>query len=172
MTVIRDGPARLSELAGGTTEPRARPEPAASARGGPRLEQGAAAVEFVMLFPVLVLLFGVVVGGARAWLARGVVEQAAAAAARGVSQARTPAEARHAAGSLASAQAAVGGLRCERWLVEVDASALASAPGTPGEVTARVTCSVPLADVLVPGWPGVLKVHASATSVVDRYRGR
>lgn len=51
-----------------------------SARTGQR---GAAAVEFAMTVPVLVLLFGLVVGGARTWLARGSVEQAAAAAARG-----------------------------------------------------------------------------------------
>ena len=45
-------------------------------------------IEFVLLVPVLVLLFGVVVGGARVWLARGVAEQAAAAAAR--ARARRP----------------------------------------------------------------------------------
>ncbi|MGC3995205.1 MAG: TadE/TadG family type IV pilus assembly protein [Propionicimonas sp.] len=135
-------------------------------------ERGSAAVEFAMIVPVVVLLFGLVVGGARVWLARGVVEQAAAAAARGVSQARTPADARQAARDLASAQAAVDGLRCDRWVVEVDATALATAPGTPGAVSATVTCAVPLADVLVPGWPGSIDVRATSTSIVDRYRGR
>jgi Flp pilus assembly protein TadG len=125
-----------------------------------------------MVVPVLVLLFGLVVGGARTWLARGAVEQAAAAAARGVSQARTPGEAGRIARDLAAAQAAVGGLRCERWAVDVDAAALTAAPGQPGSVGAAVTCSVPLGDVLVPGWPGTLDVRATATAVVDRYRGR
>ncbi len=135
-------------------------------------QRGAAAVEFAMIVPVVVLLFGLVVGGARTWLARGAVEQAAAAAARGVSQARTPAEAGQAAADLARAQAATGGLRCSRWLVDVDASALASAPGRPGTVGVSVTCEVPLEDVLVPGWPGAVEVRASASAVVDTYRGR
>lgn len=135
-------------------------------------QRGAAALEFAMVVPVLVLLFGLVVGGARTWLARGAVEQAAAAAARGVSQARTPGEAERVARDLAAAQAAVGGLRCERWSVDVDAAALTRAAGEPGSVGASVTCAVPLADVLVPGWPGSLDVRATATAVVDRYRGR
>ncbi len=136
------------------------------------LQRGAAAVEFAMLVPVLVLLFGLVVGGARTWLARGAVEQAAAAAARGASQARTPGEAQHAATELARAQAAVGGLRCDRWAVDVEVGALAGAPGIPGEIRATVTCDVPLGDVLVPGWPGSVEVRATSAAVVDRYRGR
>lgn len=135
-------------------------------------QRGAAAVEFAVLVPVLVLLFGVVVGGARTWLARGAVEQAAGAAARGVSQARSPAEARRVAADFAAAQAAVGGLRCDRFTVVVDAGALATGPGRAGQVGATVTCAVPLGDLLVPGWPGAVEVTATASAIVDRYRGR
>ncbi len=145
---------------------------AASCRTRRGAEHGAAALEFAMVVPVIVLLFGLVVGGARIWLARGAVEQAAAAAARGASQARTPAEAEVVAGQLAQAQAGPSGLRCGRWMVEVDASVLASAPGRPGTVEASVTCAVALSDVLVPGWPGSVEVRATASAVVDTYRGR
>lgn len=135
-------------------------------------QRGAAALEFAMTVPVLVLLFGIVVGGARTWLARGAVEQAAAAAARGASLARTPGEAQRLGGDLALAQAALGGLRCDRWGVDVDAAALGRSAGRAGEVSATVTCAVPLGDVLVPGWPGSVEVRTVATAVVDRYRGR
>jgi Flp pilus assembly protein TadG len=135
-------------------------------------QRGSVSVEFAMLVPVLVLLVGLVVGGARAWLARGVVEQAASAAARGISQVRAPEDAVGTARELAAAQAAVGGLRCQALVVTADAGALARPPGTPGSVRATVRCDVPLADVLVPGWPGVLPVEATAESVVDRFRGR
>jgi len=135
-------------------------------------QRGAASVEFAMIVPVLVLLVGLVVGGARTWLARGVVEQAAGAAVRGMSQARGQAEAVRTARDLALAQATAGGVRCERLVVDVDASALSTAPGTRASVRARVRCDVPLGDVLVPGWPGVIGVEASAETVLDTYRGR
>jgi Flp pilus assembly protein TadG len=129
-------------------------------------------VEFAMIVPVLVLLVGLLVGGARTWLARGVVEQAAGAAVRGMSQARGQGEAVRTAQELAIAQAAAGGVRCERLFVDVDASGFAIAPGTPATVTARVHCDVPLGDILVPGWPGVIGVEATAETVLDTYRGR
>jgi len=135
-------------------------------------QRGAVSVEFAMVVPVLVLLAGLLVGGARTWLARGVVEQAAGAAVRGMSQARTQPEAARAARDLAVAQAAAGGLRCERIIVETDATALAQPPGLPGKVTATVGCDVPLGDLLVPGWPGVVRVAARAEATLDRYRGR
>jgi Flp pilus assembly protein TadG len=135
-------------------------------------QRGAASVEFAMLVPVLVLLAGLVVGGARTWLARGMVEQAAGAAVRGMSQSRSEAEANRSAKDLALAQAAAGGLRCASLVVDTDATALGRPPGAPGKVRATVRCDVPLGDVLVPGWPGVIRVEATAETALDRYRGR
>ncbi|MGC3955232.1 MAG: pilus assembly protein [Propionicimonas sp.] len=135
-------------------------------------ERGAAAVELALIVPVLVLLFGIVVGGARVWLARTGVEQLAAGAARAGSLARTPSEAVAAAESLVREQATAEGLRCVELGVDVAAGALASPPGTPARIEVRVTCAVELSDVIVPGWPGRLTVAAQAWSVVDTYRGR
>ena len=130
------------------------------------------AVEFALLVPVLVLLFGLVVGGARVWLARGATDQAAAAAARGASVERSVVDAERAGRELAQAQVAASGLRCGRLAVTVRAAALGQVVGTPGRVETAVTCSVPMADLLVPGWPGAIDVTGRASAVVDRYRGR
>lgn len=135
-------------------------------------ERGAAAVELALIVPVLVLLLGVVVGGARVWLARTTVEQLAAGAARAGSLARTPGEAVVAAEALVHAHAAAEGLRCLELGVEVDARSLANPPGTPAQVEVRVSCAVGLADLIVPGWPGRITVSAAGVSVVDTYRGR
>ncbi len=135
-------------------------------------ERGAAAVELALIVPLLVLLLGVVVGGARIWLARTGVEQLAAGAARAGSLARTPGEAEAAAKSLVHAHAAADDLRCVEIEVEVDARSLANPPGTPARVEVQVSCAVGLADLIVPGWPGRLTVSASGLSVVDTYRGR
>lgn len=135
-------------------------------------ERGAAAVELALIVPVLVLLFGLVVGGARVWLARTTVEQVAAGAARAGSLARTPAQAVAAAESLVRSQASADGLRCVELGVHVDARSLTDPPGVPAQVEVEVSCAVELGDLIVPGWPGQLTVSASAFSVVDTYRGR
>jgi Flp pilus assembly protein TadG len=135
-------------------------------------QRGSLSIEFAILVPALVLLFGVTVGGARAWLARSGVEQLAGAAARAASLERTAPEAARAASQLAAQQAKVGGLSCEVLTVKVDTAAFARPAGTVGQVTAVVTCDVPLSDVLVPGWPGTLPVTASSSAVIDSFRGR
>lgn len=135
-------------------------------------EQGAAATEFVILIPVVMLLFGLVVGGARVWLARDAVSQAASSAARAASLARTAATAEKDGRLMATAQLQGEAMSCHRISVVVTTSGLRLAAGTPGQVQARVGCAVSLADLLVPGWPGELELSATATSVVDRYRGR
>ena len=137
-----------------------------------RDEQGAVAVEFAILVPVLVLLFGLVVGGARVWLARATVDHMAVAAARAASLARTAEAAEREAGQLARAQATTDGLRCGVLTVEVDVRSFAVPVGQPARTSVDVTCTVPLADLIVPGWPGELQVTASAESVLDRYRAR
>lgn len=135
-------------------------------------ERGAAAVELALVVPVLVLLLGLVVGGARVWLARTTVEQVAAGAARAGSLARTPRAAVAAAEEVARLQASADGLRCVELGVAVDARDLAQPPGIPGRIEVQVACVVGLSDVIVPGWPGSVTVTASAQSVVDTYRGR
>jgi Flp pilus assembly protein TadG len=135
-------------------------------------QRGSLATEFALLAPILLLLFSVAIGGARTWMARAGVEQMAGAAARAASLERTVGQAQQRAGQLATAQAAAGGVRCQVLEVEVDASALSRPVGTAGTVTATVHCEVALADVLVPGWPGSLAVAATASAVVDSYRGR
>lgn len=135
-------------------------------------DRGAASVEFALVVPTLVILVGLVVGGARVWSARVGVDQIAGAAARGASLARSPAEAQHDGQRLAELQASTEGLRCRSLAVHLDASGLTIEVGRPAQVSARVRCAVGLSDVLVPGWPGELVVTAEASSVVDRYRGR
>lgn len=135
-------------------------------------QRGAVALEFVLLLPVLILLIGLVVGGARVWLARTAVVQAAAAGARAASLERTPSAAKHAAQEYAAAQLASEELHCVAQQVEVAAAVLATPPGRPGTIRVVVSCEVSLADVLVPGWPGTLEVSADGQAVVDRYRGR
>jgi len=134
-------------------------------------QRGSAAIEFTVIVPVLVLLFSLLVGGGRVWLARNAVESLAGAAARAASLERNADAADAAARRLLTVQASVSGLRCTNLGLVLNVAALGRPPGTPGTIHAEVTCTVPLTDILVPGWPGTLSVTATASAVVDRYRG-
>lgn len=138
-----------------------------------RNQRGAAAVEFAILLPALLLIIAVVAGGARIWFARTTVQHVADSAARAASLARDAASAQHDADQLAHADLSAAALACLGGpSVVVDTSGFAVPVGQPARVSARVGCTVPLADLVLPGLPGVLFVEGSSTSTLDRYRGR
>jgi len=138
----------------------------------PREERGAAALEFAVIVPALGLLIALMVGAGRVWFARTTVEQISGTAARAASLAHTPAEARAAAERIARGQASTHGLKCSSLRVEVGLGGFQVPVGQPAGVRVRVGCSVPLADLVVPGWPGAWELTAEASSVLDRYRRR
>lgn len=137
-----------------------------------RPERGTAAVEFAVIVPALGLLIAMMIGAARVWQAQTVVEQIAGTAARAASLAFAPAEARAAADTIARSQATTRGLTCTPLRVGVDLDGFQVPVGQPARVQARVTCTVPLSDLLVPGWPGTWEVSADAGAALDRYRRR
>lgn len=135
-----------------------------------RDQRGSTALETVVLVPVLLALVGLVVGGARIWTTRATVDEAAHRAARTatvVSDARSSGPLGEAAG-----RSNLADLPCRPGTVTVDATALTLPPGTPGRITATASCTVSLADLLLPGLPGSITVRADAASVADRYRAR
>ena len=129
-------------------------------------------VELAVVVPVIVLLLGAAVAGGRMYLARAVVADAAAGAARSATLARTAGEAGAAADQAAQSALVTGGLTCVGRSVTVDTAAFATAPGVPATVTSRVSCTVDLGDVLVPGLPGSMTLSADGHSALDTYRGR
>ncbi len=126
-----------------------------------------------MLLPVVVLLIGVVAGGARIWFARATVQQVADSAARAASVARDPNTAQADARRVAEGDLAAAHLPCAGGpSVAVDTAGFAVPVGQPASVGATVRCDLVLSDLVVPGLPGVLTTEGSGTSVLDRYRGR
>jgi len=135
-------------------------------------DAGNAALELVILAPVLLALLLLVIAAGRTTIAQGSVDAAARDAARQASIALTPGEAQ--ASGQASALAALrqDGLDCVPH-VHVNASQFTTVQvGQPAQVTALVTCRVPLADLALPGLPGSVLLHATFTSPLDLYRER
>jgi Flp pilus assembly protein TadG len=133
-------------------------------------EAGNAALELVVLAPVLLFLLGLVIAAGRTSVAQGTVAAAARDAARQASISLTPDAARAAARSSAMAVLSQDGLDCQP--VNVDVSQFSVPVGEPASVTATVTCTVGLSDLLVPGLPGSKTLTATFTSPLDPYRER
>jgi hypothetical protein len=134
-------------------------------------EDGSAALELVILAPVLLALLCLAIAAGRTSIAQGSVDAAARDAARQASIALTPAAARLSAELSARAALRSDGLDCDP-VVAVDTSQFAIRPGEPASVTAIVNCTVSLANLALPGLPGTARLQATFTSPLDIYRSR
>jgi Flp pilus assembly protein TadG len=145
--------------------------PTAAGRGW-AIDRGSATIELAVLAPALLAVLGLVVVAGRISTAGGAVEQAAASAARAASIARDARGAEAAARRSARDSLRDQGVTCLPLTSSVDVGGFAVAVGSPASVTVRLRCTVPLADVSVPGMPGRRTVTAQMTSPIDRFRGR
>jgi hypothetical protein len=139
--------------------------------GSPRADGGSAALELVVLAPVLLGLLGLVIAAGRVSVAQSSVAAAARDAARQASSALNPGAAREA--GLASARAALrgDGLNCDP-IVSIDVGGFAVPPGQPAMVSATVRCTVPLSNLYLPGLPGSHTLTYTFRSPLDLYRSR
>jgi Flp pilus assembly protein TadG len=144
-------------------------------------DRGSAALELVILGPVLLFLLGLAIAAGRTSIAQGSVDAAARDAARQASISRTPAAARAAAQASARRALRQDAIDCNP-VVTVQTggpgSSLSSSSGfgvpagQPASVSAQVTCVVSLSDLMVPGMPGSRSLTATFTSPLDPYRAR
>ena len=135
-------------------------------------DEGNAALELVILAPVLLALLGLVIAAGRMSIAQGSVDAAARDAARQASISLTPAAAQAAGEASALAALRQDGLDC-RPVVLINVSQFATTqPGEQAAVTATVRCTVSLSDLALPGLPGSTRLQAEFTSPLDIYRSR
>ena len=129
-------------------------------------QRGSAALELVLVTPLLLLLLIFIVGLGRLASSRGEVDGAARDAARAASIARSPAAAVEEAKAAASATLADRSITCGRLDVAVDTSDFR--PG--GSVTVTIACNVRLEDVASAGFGPSRVLHGEAIAVIDTYR--
>lgn len=130
-------------------------------------QRGAAAIELVLVTPVLIVLLMFVVAGGRVADARGQVDGAARDAARAATLARSATGAEREGTNAAETRLHDAGVECRSLVVQVDATRFAAG----GTVTATVTCAVDLGDLTLLAIPGTRSVTAAAAEPVDVYRG-
>lgn len=127
-------------------------------------DEGVVSLETAILAVVLALLIGLAVAGGRITMAGSEVDAAAKAAARQASISRGP-DADVSAREAAAESLRRSGVDCTSFGVQLDFTA----PGKGARVTATVTCTISLSDVL-PGMPGTKTMTSTVISPVDRYR--
>lgn len=129
-------------------------------------DHGSAAVELVLITPLLVLVLMTVVALGCLADARLVVADAAHQTARAASLARTETGARATARDTAHAALHQAGAACSRSQVVLTMRGLQ--PGS--AVTARLTCTVALGDLTHTGFPGRVTLTSTAVSPIDVHR--
>jgi Flp pilus assembly protein TadG len=141
-----------------------------------RADAGSAALELVVLAPVLLALIALVIAAGRVSIAQSSVDAAARDAARQASISLTPASAKAAGRESADESLASDGLNCVSEVVSVNTggpySGFQVPAGTPATVSATVGCKVPLSDLYLPGTPGSHWLWSTFYSPLDVYRAR
>jgi len=132
---------------------------------GPR-ERGSAAVELVLVTPVLLLLVMFALAAGRFGVARNQVAEAARDAAREASTWSSPRAATDAGVQRGLDSLSGSRVSCASPVVSIDTSRLR--PG--GRVVADVTCTVALTDVMGLRLGGSKTFRARAVAVVDTFR--
>lgn len=137
-----------------------------------RSARGSATLELTVVLPALVLVLGLLVAGGRLWFARTTVAESAQTAARAASLARSATDASLVGRDAARASLATAGLRCSDTSVQIATAGFRVPVGTPATVGSTVSCTVPLADVALPGLPGSVSLTATGAAALDTYRSR
>lgn len=152
------------------------PADARSDREPGAADTGSAALELVVLAPVLLALIALVIAAGRVSIAQSSVDGAARDAARQASIALTPAAAQATGRASAEESLASDGLNCISVAVYVRTggsdSGFGLPAGTPATVSATVRCKVPLSDLSLPGMPGSHWLTSTFYSPLDVYRER
>jgi len=133
---------------------------------------GSISIEAVLIIPAFLLFLALVMAVGRTAAAQADVHAAVVEGSRVASLAKTAAAGETAGRAAIEAHLHREGIRCTRLTVTVDAAALDQPPGDPGQVTATITCVVPLADLAVPGLPGTMTISESFTTQIDTYTDR
>jgi Flp pilus assembly protein TadG len=134
--------------------------------GRHRDERGTAAIELVLMAPVLMVILLFVVGLGRMAHARQQIESVAADSARAASLERNTSQSAVAAKTAAEHSLGEAGVSCTNLQVNVDLADYQ--PG--GQVRVTVSCTTELGDVALAGFPGSRVFTATSTVPIETYR--
>jgi uncharacterized protein (UPF0333 family) len=141
-----------------------------------RRDRGSLSIELAILLPGFILMALLATMFGRETLAQSAIDLAAHDAARAATVARDYPDAVIAATNAAKATLNLASTHCTGLVVDVlpkpPNTAYAVPIGLPSNVTVKITCSVPLADLSPLPLPSGVTMTAQFASPLDQYRGR
>ncbi|MEV6574848.1 TadE/TadG family type IV pilus assembly protein [Streptomyces sp. NPDC051577] len=137
-----------------------------------REDRGSETIAAAIVTPLLLMLLCMAIAGGRIVTSGAKIDAAAEDAARAASISRTQGGAQAEASAAAARSLDDQGVHCASSSTSVDTSGLAVPIGEVGTVTVTISCTVTMADLLLPGVPGSKTLTSRFTSVVDAYRSR
>ena len=146
--------------------------PVSTLRARAREDRGSESIQAAIVTPLLVVFVCMAIAAGRLVTSGSTIDAAAQDAARAASLTRTYPAAQTAAKAAATGSLHEQGITCASTSVSIDATGMSAPVGQVGYITATVTCTVRLSDLLLPGAPGTHTLTSSFTSVVDAYRSR
>ncbi|MGW7063530.1 TadE/TadG family type IV pilus assembly protein [Streptomyces sp. NPDC054904] len=137
-----------------------------------REDRGSETIAAAIVTPLLIMLLCMAIGGGRIVTSGAKIDSAAEDAARAASISRTYSGAQAEASAAAARSLSDQGIHCASTSTSVDTAGLAVPLGEIGTVTVTISCTVKMADLLLPGVPGSKTLTSRFTSVVDAHRSR
>ncbi|MFF4323797.1 TadE/TadG family type IV pilus assembly protein [Streptomyces sp. NPDC001568] len=137
-----------------------------------REDRGSETIAAAIVTPLLIMLLCMAIAGGRIVTSGAKIDAAAEDAARAASISRTYSGAQAEASAAAARSLNDQGIHCASTSTSVDVSGLAVPLGEVGTVTVTISCTVRMADLLLPGVPGSKTLTSRFTSVVDAHRSR
>ncbi|MEJ8653658.1 hypothetical protein WKI65_37840 [Streptomyces sp. MS1.AVA.3] len=137
-----------------------------------RDDRGTYTLETVICVTFLLPFLGLLAAYGLAGVFDSSVDNAANSAARAASQAADADTAQARGRAAAAAVLRQDDRNCTSQTVSIDTSSFSAPLGQAASVTATVTCTIPLAQLTVPGLPGSKTLTATATSALDQYADR
>ena len=134
-----------------------------------RWDRGSMSIEAVLIIPAFLLFLALIAAIGRAASVTEDLHASVVAGARIASLASSSSAGESAARTAIEDHLSAEGVNCIYIDISINSQALDLPPGQPGEVSATVTCAVPLADLSVPGLPGQIQLTETFSTPIDPY---
>jgi len=134
-----------------------------------RRDRGSMSIEAVLIIPAFLLFLALIAAIGRTAAVREDIHTSVVAGARIASLASSSTEGESSARTAIKDHLSAEGVKCTDIDISINSQALDLLPGQPGEVSATVTCIVPLSDLSVPGLPGQIRLTETFSTPIDPY---